>query len=624
MLSFRWRLALGFALTVVLAVGLMGLFAALGTRQRFGILTSEAGRARAEALAPVLGAEYAYWGSWRSVAQQRFNRQTEPQAPPANLFNQNTNQQIDLTPQPASPPARPMLNTMQQGAPLWQQNAMRNNWGALIIQAFNLEVREVLDHIRPGQSLYDVFVTEGKNIREITQYIVRLETLNINESVRAGDISADAAEVYLQTLPAQVEAFLKNVRVQRAGRRFELVVPPQLTMEGVNWLLESLLFGKERLLVANVEGRVMLDSEQEMAGQTLNPPALKAGTPIYNPLDGEQVGTVLVGAELGLYDVQQRAFLQGVQLTVALSAVAGGLAALVVGLVIARQVTRPVTDLTRAAERIASGDLEQQVPVRSDDELGQMTQAFNRMAGEIATQHMLRRRLVDDLAHELNTPLSLMQLEIQAMEDGLQPPDEAASQLRRELVELHALVADLSYLADADSTPSLNLSKVDINDLVEEIAMRFTAQAEACEVALHVRLCEAPLTLLLDQVRIGQALTNLLHNALRHTRAGGQIEVTAMCKEGTAGIVVRDTGEGIPPEDLPHIWERFYRSDRSRSRDTGGRGLGLSIVRQAVEMHGGRVWVRSAPGEGSAFGLALPISPPQSLGGIAQKSGAVL
>ncbi|MBN1284142.1 MAG: HAMP domain-containing histidine kinase [Anaerolineae bacterium] len=610
--SLRWRLALGFALAVILAVGLTGLLAAAGTAQRFEILISEAGSARAQQLAPLLAAEYAYWGDWETVAAQRFSRDARTTDPPGDWFIVSPGTPVSLLysleatlePDGVHFPDFPDFDD----APALQ-NAAQNNWDRLFIEAANFGGVE-WENSKPGQSLSEVVAAEGQDAAVVTQYIIDTETFNINNALRVGAIAPEVAAGYLRGLPRQVWTFVNNARVQFASDSVILVYPPQLTLEGSNWLLETMLFGTERLLVADTTGRVVIDSDGDIAGKMLDAAELGAGAIIYARDDGKTIlGTVLVGAEIGLYDAQQRAFLDGVVTTVSLSAVLGGVTALVVGLVIARQVTKPVLDLTRAAERIADGDLDQHVAVRSRDELGQMSQAFNRMAGEIATQQMLRRRLVDDIAHELNTPLSLMQLEIQAMLDGLQSPDEAAGQLQRELAELHGLVADLAYLADADATPALDRTPVDINDLVQEVTARFSSQAETCGLALAVTLCDAPAVLHVDPVRIGRALTNLLSNALRHTPAGGRVTVVTTCEDDAVTITVQDTGEGVPPEDLPYIWERLYRSDRSRSRDTGGRGLGLAIVRQSVEMHGGQVWVESTPGVGSRFGMRLPRSP---------------
>ncbi len=608
--SLRWKLALGFALTVIIAVGLTGILAHATTAQRFDLLISETGRARAEALAPILAAEYAYWGNWQTVAEQRVWRPQES-APPVDFF---------LFPDPYDPEVgNAMQNMMQnmmgahgrgpragQNANLsWAQNPPVNDWLRLALEATG--GLEASDNVQSGWSLNDLAMAEGEDLDHVVEVIINAEQETVNNAVQVGQLEEEVAQFYLDSLPGQVRAFLNTMRVQRVGPRVEVVSPPQLTVEASTWVLEGLLFGGERLLVADEAGRVVIDSNRELIDKLLGEGALAAGAPVT--VNGQRVGTVLVGAELGLYDAQQRAFLNGVTASLALSGALAGAAALVLGVVIARQITRPVRDLTAAAGRIAGGDWDQRVQVRSRDELGQMSAAFNRMAEEISTQRMLRGRLVDDIAHELNTPLSLIGLEIQAMTDGLQSPDEAAAQLRREVSELQALASDLAYLADADTgAPTLNLAPTPVTDLVLEVTDRFTNQAAAGGVDLQIRLCGDVPVMAMDAARVGRALTNLLGNALRHTPPGGRIEVATACTDGEVRVTVRDTGEGIADADLPHIWERFYRADRSRNRATGGRGLGLAIVRQAVELHGGRVWVESKVGEGSTFGFALPMA----------------
>jgi len=271
-----------------------------------------------------------------------------------------------------------------------------------------------------------------------------------------------------------------------------------------------------------------------------------------------------------------------------------------------------VTALTAASRRIAAGDWGVRLPVRSGDELGQMSAAFNRMAEELGRQRELRHRLVNAIAHELNTPLSVIQLEVEAMRDGMQGPDQAAEGVLREIELLRGLVEDLSFLAETDAGMlQTHPRPVGLLDLVERARVRWQSQADAAGIVLTVEWAGAGKDgpqVMADPMRIEQVLGNLLSNALRYTPPGGSVTVRVLASEEEAHVVVQDTGEGIPAADLPHIFERFYRADRSRSRSTGGRGLGLSIVRQVVEAHGGRVWVESQVGVGSTFGFSLPLA----------------
>jgi signal transduction histidine kinase len=239
----------------------------------------------------------------------------------------------------------------------------------------------------------------------------------------------------------------------------------------------------------------------------------------------------------------------------------------------------------------------------------QMTRAFNEMATEITHQQALRRRLVADVARELRTPLSVLRLELEAVTDGMQSPQEAVDHVSEELGLLERLVEDLRTLAQADAGDvALNLQPEELGALVEGVVARWQGRASARGLTLTADVKPDLPTIMLDRLRITQVLNNLLSNALRHTDKDGSVEVRVTSEdEGTTlQVSVRDTGEGIAPDRLPHIFERFYRPDAARSRGKGGTGLGLSIARQTVELHGGRIWAQSEPGEGRAFHFTLP------------------
>lgn len=296
--------------------------------------------------------------------------------------------------------------------------------------------------------------------------------------------------------------------------------------------------------------------------------------------------------------------------------VAGGLAALVavaVGLVLARQISRPLRDLTFAARRMAGGDLEGRVPIRSRDELGELAAAFNSMAEAVGRQQALRRRMAADVAHELRTPLAVIQADLEAMLDGVRPLSaEAVAEVHGETRLLSRLIDDLRDLSLAE-TGQLPLRKepTDLAELARTSAARFAPRAEERGVGLEVGTAEDLPRADVDPDRISQILGNLLENALRHTPPGGKVELRVGPGERPATLqaTVRDTGPGIPAEHLPNVFEHFYRADRARSRSAGGSGIGLAVVKQLVEAHGGQVWVESPPGRGATFGLALPAAP---------------
>jgi two-component system sensor histidine kinase BaeS len=278
--------------------------------------------------------------------------------------------------------------------------------------------------------------------------------------------------------------------------------------------------------------------------------------------------------------------------------------------------SRPLMDLTKATRAVAAGDLSARVPVRHQGEVRELTVAFNAMAEELARADELRRNLTADVAHELRTPLSVIQGKLEGVLDGVYPATpEHVEPILEETRLLSHLVEDLRLLALAEAGQlALDRRAMDVGDLLRDAQVNFGPQAADRGVTLALDLPPELPRVVADWRRIAQVLGNLLTNALRHTPQGGCVTLSAVvipppggeAGRGVVGVTVADTGTGVPPEDLPYIFERFWRGDRSRSRAGGGIGLGLAIARQLVEMHGGTIRVESKPGEGSRFRFTLP------------------
>ncbi len=329
---------------------------------------------------------------------------------------------------------------------------------------------------------------------------------------------------------------------------------------------------------------------------------------VANPT-GEPIGTLYAlpeGRESGQAEPR---FLTSVNRWLLLSAVGAVTVAFVLSLALSRRILGPVEAITVAARRMEAGDLTQRVSATSADEIGDLARAFNAMADAVARSESLRRALVADVAHELRTPLTNLRCQIEAVQDGLQPMDGAALRsLHEETLLLARLVGDLQDLALAESGQlPLHRAPVMVAEAVDTALAAVRPIAAAREITLEADVSPS-LVADADRERLAQVLRNLLANALTHTPDKGTIRVSARASPDGVAIDVADSGDGIAPEHLPHVFDRFYRGDPSRARTTGGAGLGLAIVKQLVEAHGGQVAVTSPPGAGACFRLTLPAS----------------
>ena len=290
--------------------------------------------------------------------------------------------------------------------------------------------------------------------------------------------------------------------------------------------------------------------------------------------------------------------------------VAGALGILLVAFV-SRRLLAPIQALGSASRRLGGGDLAQRVSTSGPREIRDLAHSFNAMAESLERAEEQRRDLVADVAHELRTPLSNIQGYLEALEDGLIKPDaDTLDTIHQQVVHMARLVEDLRLLAQAEGGAlGLNLEPDSLDEVLSRSVEAFRARAEAKGVNLSLQVSPGLPLVILDRTRIAQVVGNLLENAVHHTPEGGVVRVSgAATGAGTARVTVEDSGEGIAPEEIQLLFERFYRVDPSRSRATGGVGLGLTIVKQLVEAHGGAIHAESTQGQGSRFIFELPLA----------------
>lgn len=372
-----------------------------------------------------------------------------------------------------------------------------------------------------------------------------------------------------------------------------------------SWILN------ERFLLIGQDGYVVFDSQMDTEGEAASEELLASAMPIG--IGEQRMGWLLFAQPVG--NTLESSFFDRVNRWLLWSGLGTGALALLLALFLARQITAPVRRLTRAAMEMSVGDLKQRVEVSNRDEVGDLARAFNLMAARLEFTELQRRTMVADIAHELRNPLTVMQGKLEGMMDGVLPLDQdQVGTVYDHTLLLSRLVDDLRLLslAQAGQLP-LERSDVDMGALVSGVVEDFRPLAQDEGVSVDTQLNAEQLEANVDPHRMSQVLSNLLSNAVRHAGQGSVVTIGVGRYGAAVEVSVSDTGPGIDPEDLPHVFERFYRVDRSRSRSEGGSGLGLAIAKEVVEAHGGRIWAESnqgeGGGEGAVFTFRVPLRP---------------
>jgi signal transduction histidine kinase len=344
-------------------------------------------------------------------------------------------------------------------------------------------------------------------------------------------------------------------------------------------------------LLVDTDRTVLVASAPYIVGEKIKKGEIDKGLSVV--INGQIVGTVIsTGQPLVRKSIDQK-YVDQINQAIWIAGIGGMFIALVFGILLARSLTRPVRDLTNATRAMALGQLEQQVPVHSKDELGELARSFNQMSVDLARANQSRRQMTADIAHDLRNPLTVLSGYLESLQDGkLKPTSERFQVMQSEVQHLQHLVEDLRVLSLADSGElKLHLQPTSLSELLERVAAAYRHQADEKNIQLTVHAEASLPEIHLDAERMEQVLGNLVSNALRYTPQSGTISLSAEQSKGSLIVSVKDNGSGIPSDILPHIFERSYRGDQARSGNESG--LGLAIAKSIVELHGGKIKVES-------------------------------
>jgi two-component system OmpR family sensor kinase/two-component system sensor histidine kinase BaeS len=361
------------------------------------------------------------------------------------------------------------------------------------------------------------------------------------------------------------------------------------------------------VMLADAQGRIVYDERNQRVGSMLS--TTERATAQTIQVQDRLVGYLLLESQgRRILSSAEQAFLDQLRQTLRLAGVAAIVLSIVLSLLISRTLTAPLADLVRAARQFAARQWQARARVHGADEIAEVAREFNAMADEIQRAETLRRNLMADIAHELRTPLTVLQGNLSAMLDGVYPLERAEiATLYDETRLLSRLVDDLRELALVEAGQlHLQLQPTEISTIIESTVASFAAVAEMQGIRLNHQADSLP-RVQADADRLAQILRNLISNALRHTPPGGHVSIVATVIQEGVRVSVIDTGAGIAAEDLPYVFDRFYRGDRSRARTSSGTGLGLAIAKALVEAMGGKIGVTSEVGRGTHVWFTLPL-----------------
>jgi signal transduction histidine kinase len=363
------------------------------------------------------------------------------------------------------------------------------------------------------------------------------------------------------------------------------------------------------IILALPNRRILLGNEKNPPGTQLSNPLMRNANEI---IYGDSViAYILIEDPPFLPNPEEARYIERTNRALVYASLIAIALAIILGLIFTQTLLKPLSKLNDAMHRMKRGELEQAVPNQSNDELGEVIDGFNQMSSALVASNARRDQMTADIAHELRSPLTVINGYLEAMQDGsLEPTAARLGIIQQEVNQLNRLVTDLRTLALADAGQlEINKGEIDLQTLFQHLSNAHALQAKSKSITLTFERTKELEQIYADEGRILQVLSNLITNALRHTPERGRITISGERENDKAVIRVTDSGEGIPEKELDYLFDRFYRVDPSRQSNSGESGLGLSIVKALVEAHGGQVSVQSEVGVGTTFTFSLPVKP---------------
>ena len=409
-----------------------------------------------------------------------------------------------------------------------------------------------------------------------------------NQTVRSEELASSISDYYRKNGWAGIQNTLVPSNERRRGM-------------GPGWGMGMRRQLNERIVITDKEGKVVADSIGQDIGRYFNEQGAASSTPIF--FDNEHIGTLFVFSFAGALEDN---FISTIKMANVKAGLAAIVLALVAGLYLSMRISRPLVMLSEATRRIAERELSHRVPITTNDEIGEVGGAFNKMAESLEKNEELRKNLIADVAHELRTPLAILRGNLEMLKENVtEPTPDVLVSLHEETIRISRLVEDLQSLSHADAGEVLLDRQVeDIAEIVKAVAQDLKPEAALKRIEITLETAEFT-EVSIDRYRIGQVLYNLISNAIRYSEHG-IIRIKVLAFPNEVRVVVQDNGPGIKKEHLPFIFDRFYRAEKSRNRGSGGSGLGLAIAKSFIEAHGGCIWAESIYGQGSTFIFSLP------------------